>query len=317
MMNKRGFALAAAIAAFAGGIATGLLIGQGRAAGPPPESMVKQSHSDSDKTPSVLQPPASDAEVSRLQLRIRELESELRVVQQPAPKPPSGDSSREFAALVYKDYLEMEKGGAARNPDPDKLREFLGRLSRLDQSSAGYFIERFREAAKGEDQVDERTVAIELTLASGGAAAAEFVNLLLHDPTLHPAHRMNLLNELSGLSGGFFSIRRLPVSEELTSTALVLAKSADEQDRKGGAGLLGGVRTEASRSELRRLIEEDPNLKVKTAAVLSLGHVGDPSTQTFLENFWRSKAATLSGSEGARLTKAIEGALKELAEAPR
>jgi len=317
MMTNRGFALAAAIAAFAGGMAVGLFIGQRRAGGPEREATPKQSPRDSGKPSSVPEPAASGAEVARLQLRIRELETELRAVQEPAAKPPPEIPSREFAALVYKDYLEMEKGGANQTPDPEKFREFLGRLSRLDQSSAGYFIERYREAGNGEDPDHERSVAIELTLASGGAAAAEFVNLLLHDPTLRPADRWNLLSELSGMNGGFFSIRRLPVNEELTSTALVLTKSSQELDRQGGAGLLGGVRTEASRTELRRLIDVDPNLKVKTAAVLSLGHVGDPSTRTFLENLWTSKASTFTGSEGARLSKAIEGALKELVEGPR
>jgi HEAT repeat protein len=160
-------------------------------------------------------------------------------------------------------------------------------------------------------------VALELILASGGPAAAEFVNLLLHDPALDPSLREDLLHELSGMGGGFFSIRQLPLTEALTSTALVLTKSAKEQDRQGGAGLLGGVRTEASRTELRRLMEHDPNMGVRTAAAMSLGHDGDPSTQTFLENFWVSKSSTLQGQEGARLSKAIEGALKELAEGPR
>jgi hypothetical protein len=317
MMMRKGMALAGAIALFALGIAVGLAMRRGRDRGPERHAPSLPSPVESRVGPAVLEGTATGAEVARLNLRIHDLESEIRSDRERASQPPPADNSREFAALVYKDYLDMEKGGASKNPDPERFREFLGRLSRLNQDSAGYFIERFREAGKGEDHEDEKTVAIELTLASGGAAAAEFVNLLLNDPTLEPAHRENLLDELSGMNGGFFSIRRLPVTDALTSTALVLTKSAKEHDRQGGAGLLGGVRTEASRTELRRLIEEDRDLKVKTAAVLSLGHVGDPSTQTFLEKLWTSKAAMVTGSDGARLAKAIEGALKELSEGPR
>ena len=35
--------------------------------------------------------------------------------------------------------------------------------------------------------------------------------------------------------------------------------------------MLGGVKSEASRTELRRLIEEDKDLSVRTSAILSLG----------------------------------------------
>jgi hypothetical protein len=255
----------------------------------------------------------SHDETDLLQQRVGELEAEVRKLRELQPKAQS-ENSWEFAALLYRDYLQMEKGGG-KNPDPEMNREFLGRL---DGSSASHFISNASGSPGMEKKKeDERTVALELTLASGGPAAAEFVNLLLHDPTLDPSLREDLLQELSGMGGGFFSIRQLLLTEGLTSTALVLTKSAKEQDRQGGAGVLGGVRTEASRTELRHMVEHDPNMGVRSTAAMSLGHVGDPSTQTFLENFWVSKASTLQGQEGARLSKAIEGALKKLAEGPR
>lgn len=53
---------------------------------------------------------------------------------------------------------------------------------------------------------------------------------------------------------------------------------------------------------------------MKTAAAPSLGHVGDPSTLTFLEAYWRPKLPTFKGQEGSRLRSAIESAMKTLAE---
>ena len=113
---------------------------------------------------------------------------------------------------------------------------------------------------------------------------------------------------------GLFSIRRLPISEALGSTAMTLCRSGNEEDRKAGAGLLGGLRSDVSRGELRRLVEEDKELGVRASAVRSLGHVGDPATRNYLERLLTSPQTPLSGRDVGRLREAIADALNELAE---
>jgi len=254
---------------------------------------------------------SSGADVARLEARVRELEVELLSARSSPAKPAQELAPGAVAEEIFQAYLELTKG---KNPDPEKARALFARLGQLDEKSAGYFIEQFRKS-KGPDLEEEQETAMELALACGGPAVADFVNVLLNDASLDPRLRATLLDELSGASGGLFSIRRLPVSDALGSTAMTLCRSSKFEDRQGGAGLLGGLKSEASRTELQRLILEDKEFRVRTSATLSLGHVGDHSSRTFLEQLWTApETSKLSGQEVAKFRNAIESALKELAE---
>lgn len=319
---NRTFVLAVALGAFVCGFGVGIL------------SRHRLGSTDEIKTPSADAPrsntPASsrgedsntltrvelEHETVSLRKRVMELEADLRALQPLARKSPETESSRDFAEHVFEDYLELDSS-RSKNPDPDKFRGLLGRLGRLDDKSSEYFIERYRKAKQTEDGQHEKAIALELALASGGPRTAEFVNILLNDPTLEPIFRENLLSEISGMSGSFFSIKRLPVSPGLESTAMTLVRSEKPEERRGAAGLLGGVRNEIARTELRRLVEQDSDLRVKAAAALSLGHVGDVATRTYLETLWASNSPSFAGEEGSKVRGAIETALKELSETPR
>jgi HEAT repeat protein len=237
--------------------------------------------------------------VLRLETRVRELEEELNATRRTAATP---DSDLRAAALdeVFATFLDIS---SLEKPDPEKMRMLLARLGQLHAKSTAYFIDRYRKSREGE----ERTVAMQLALAAGGADAADFIHLLLNDATLDVFTRTELLRELSGDGCGLFSIRRLPISEALGSTAMTLCRSGNTEERAAGAGLLGGLRNAASRAELRRLVAEDTELGVRVTALLSLGHVGDPSTRCYLERLSISPDAT-------RVREAIESALKKLAE---
>jgi hypothetical protein len=116
--------------------------------------------------------------------------------------------------------------------------------------STRHFIDQRRTSRGGED----RRVALQLAFTSGGADAAGCANVLLNDATLDVFTRVELLCELSGDGWGLFSIRRLPISDPVGSTAMTLCRSGNVNHRAAGSGLLGGVRTGESPAELRRLV---------------------------------------------------------------
>jgi hypothetical protein len=305
--------IAGGIALFCLGVLAGLFLRRDRGEpAPRPSSEVQRTPAVAESKPRSETPRAA-ADVATLEARIRELEADVRMGRATAATP---EGALTPAALeeLFEAYLELE---GAKNPDPEKGRVLFARLGQLNEKSAGYFVEKFRKS-KGPDLEKERAIAMELALASGGSAVTDFVNVLLNDPSLDPALRANLLDELGGMNGGLFSIRRLPINDELSSTAMAMCRSGKPEDRKAAAGLLGGLKTEASRIELRRLVDEDKDSGVRTAAVLSLGHVGDPSTRTYLERLWASpESHGKSGQEIARLRDAIASALKELEPGPR
>ena len=301
-------AIATASALFCAGLFLGLAV---RRRAPEPGRHPSSETMRRNPAPPRLEGPTPAPELPKLEARVRELEAELSTLRSGRAKPGSEPAPAAFAEEIFKGYLELHQ---SKNPDPEKARTFLARLGQLDEKSAGYFIEQFRKS-KGPDSEDEREVAMELALACGGPAVADFVNLLLNDPSVGGDLRGDLLQELSGAGGGLFSIRRLPISDALASTAMTLCRSASSQDRQGAAGLLGGLKSEASRAELRRLVEEDTDLSVRTSAILSLGHVGDRSSQTYLEGLCTApETSKMSGQGVAKFRSAIESALKELGE---
>jgi hypothetical protein len=307
-MNKT-LAIAGGIALFSMGVLAGLFLRQDRSEPRRNAAPEVQRPALAPETKARSGPPPAGADVPTLEARVRELEAEIRGFHG-APAKSDGELTPAALEELFKASVALRED---KHADPEKARIVMGRLSQLNEKSAAYFIDLYRRS-NTEDSEHERPVALELALASGGPAAAEFIQALLKDPTLDPILRANLLLELSGLSGSFFSIRRLPVDESFAGTAMSLSQSDKPEERQAGAGLLGGVPTEASRAELMHLIEQDPETRVKTAAALSLGHVGSASTRTFLEAYWISQLPTFKGQEGARLRNAIESTLKQLAE---
>lgn len=301
--------IAAGLALLAGGFVFGVLVGQRRTTDEPRTRSASSASnaprpSDSRPIATASTPDASaETEKGALQERIRLLELELRTLrEEPDRKKPTAFGPDE-AERLFEDFLKIETGGIQ---DPEQFRLILERLSRVDAASAQTFINRFRKATKTE----EKKAAIELTLWSGGSVAAEFVHVLLKDSTLDSSLRDKMLNELGHTGGGLFSVKRFPVDEALGSTAMSLARSEKVEERRAGAGLLGGVPGPGSRIELLRILAEDPETKVKIVAMRSLSYVGDPATRKVLEPY---AAQTKDGA----LQKAAAAAIAELDKGPR
>lgn len=244
----------------------------------------------------------------KLRERIVELETELRIVREEAGKGSAAGpgAGPEVARQAYDEMLAMESGNFN---DPERLRSLILSLSRIDSRLAREFIDRYRKAQGAGAGENEKFTAIRLALMSGGPDASTFVQQLLTDPSVDAQLRSRLLGELSPSGGGFFSIRRLPVSEPLSATAMTLVRSTSAEERRGGAGLLGGVPTPASRVELMRLLE-DPDASVKHVAVRSLGMVGDQTTRKLLEPYAAQTADPW-------LQKLAVSAIQELDQATR
>lgn len=250
---------------------------------------------------------AAERDQELLRRRIADLETALRTVHEESGKGPPPASLEEVARLAFEDLLAMEKGD---DQHPDLLRSLIDRLARVDERTAKHFIARMRGAPDGKGSDDERKVAMQLVLLSGGPDAAEFIRRTLADPETDADTRERLLRELGpGRNSSFFSIRRLPVHDALAASALQMAQSPDVRERIAGANLLGGVRTPASRGELLRLLG-DADSDARETAARSLGRVGDPTSRKILETY-----AAQTHDEGLR--KAATAAILELDRAPR
>jgi len=102
-------------------------------------------------------------------------------------------------------------------------------LGQLSERSAAYFIEQFQKS-KRPGSGEERRASMELALACGGSAAADFVNMLLNDGSLDSTLRRDLLMELGGTGNGPFSICRLPIGDALAATAMTMGPAGDAAD---------------------------------------------------------------------------------------
>lgn len=305
---SKGSAAAIGIGLFVGGVAVGLFLARCHAPAVPPDPSpaVRSRTPTQEPRPDPATTPTP--EVEALRRRIRDLEAEREVCE--VPRNEVSAPSPGFAALVFRDYLRMNV--LAQKMEPELLRELLGRLGRLDEQSAGFFIQKFREARNDPAREDERRPALELLLACGGPDVADFVNVLLHDQSLAPSLRSHLIDEVSGRGIGLFSIRRLPVDDALAASARDLLRSPEAREREGGAALLGGHRTEASRVELRRILEQDPSREVRAVAARSLGTIGDPATRNYLEQYLARNGARFRQEEGGQVPEAIEAAIRDL-----
>jgi hypothetical protein len=299
--------LGAAAVLIAIGFAAGYRVGLRRAveqgtmsSGTPSRSEPSVATAGTSARPSSTPEPA-DADRTRetMSRRIADLEAELRRVRE-EPVRKTTDSLT-ASRLAFEDLLAMESGG---DWNPERLRSLIDHLAKVDESCARHFIEMFRSTLTEEGRNKEQEVALKLALMSGGPDAAAFLEQALNDPSLAPAVKERLLSELAPGGDNFFSVRRTPVGDSLATTAVRLVHSDNSKERTAGVTLLGGVRSESSRGELIRLLEDsDPG--VRQGAARSLGMVGDQTSRRVLESY-----AVQTGDPG--LQKAAAAALQEL-----
>lgn len=303
---------AAALALAAGGFSLGVMVGQRRTSDEPrprPEFAVSTAPAErSSRNPAASARTESETAATEsvaLRERVRLLEVELQTFRNGPVRKPAVVQGRLDADQVLEDLLALESGGVQ---DPDQLRSMLDRISKLDAVDAQTFINRFRNPH--DPKTGEKKAAMQLALWAGGPESAAFIHVLLNDASLDPSLHDELLRELGPKGGGLFSARRLPVDEGLASTAMTLVRSDKVEERRAGAGLLGGVATPAARLELLRILAEERDSDVKLAAIRSLSYVGDPATRKTLEPYAAQTA-------DPALQKAAAAAIKELDKGPR
>jgi hypothetical protein len=177
---------------------------------------------------------------------------------------------------------------------PEAVRELSRMYDGLDAEMTSYFVERYREeTAKDPDSTpgsffrsDPRRHAWFLVFAAGGDDAARFLKEWMSDPATSREDRARGLDALCSVSlSDSQNLEKVPVDASLSATALPLAESDLEGDRKGAADLLGRYDTPESRVVLRRLADSDPEPEVRGVALRSLGRIGTRETLEYLRTY--------------------------------
>ena len=267
---------AAIVVALLAGIVLGLALGRGGTAPSTSPGTASPAAPAATTAPS-FRDPAADAEIRDLRRQVEELRREARSAPSaPASSPAeSAASRRERAKSIFETFRR-----AFVDKEGPELLKALGAVDELDESMAAFFVERHREGIENKELRDMNLLLIHL---SGGPDAAAFVVDYLRDPSRSLEERHSLLSRLSGT--GVPENRKLPYGGELAASTETLLASKDAMDRAGGAGLLGGNDTDDARVRLFRLAQTDPNGGVRSAAIASLGWVGDRATYERLKTF--------------------------------
>ncbi len=271
--------------AAAGGFAGGLLLrgepesppavpraGRGGPATPPAAAEIP--------SPALPGAPATTSEmtIEAQRGRIRDLESRIVELQRASGTVPRTRAEKlAIAKEMYDSFLRLSKGAS----DSEETLKAMARLGELDAEMAPFFIERYRDERLKKDPQEH--MGLFLALAAGGPETAALILGLLTDPATSPQDRQELLGQI-GSSGGFNFTNRIPVSGELAEVAFRLSGSQEVAERQGAAGLLGGLDSVQSRTDLQRLAFGDADLGVRATALRSLGYVGDQATLHLLES---------------------------------
>lgn len=287
-MGRTGFplVLAIGIGAFAAGFASGFLLRRDPVgAGRPSRLEDRRAGFASTPADAPAALPASEGAGDALQKRvevqrerIRELEERLVEAGRKAGGVRTKAEKLAIAKEIYESFLRLSKGTG----DSEETLKAMGRIGELDADMASFFIDRYKEQ-RGKPETEYET-ALFLALASGGPEVSALILGHLTDPSVPAAERQSLLQGISE-NGGFYSMNRIPVNEELCQVALRLGGSQDQAERQGGAGLLGGVDTVQSRAALQQMAFNDADWGVRSRALRSLGYVGDRGTLQVLESY--------------------------------
>lgn len=230
-----------------------------------------------------------------LETRVFELQARLGEVE-------ISEEKRAAAKKVYDDVLGLDDDAE----DGDALMEMLGRLGDLGEEEAAYFMEQYLANLGKSGSPKEREAALMLAILSGGPRVADFLSDLLNDPGMPRADRVRLLMSIGSPRQPVYSMDRIPVTSSLAQTAFGMVDSSKPVERRGGAAMLGGLNSSASRYSLEALVQNDRDFRVRIAAIQSLGRVGDQGSKYFLMNF----QGTLSARPKSKIYKRLKGPLK-------
>jgi hypothetical protein len=212
--------------------------------------------------------------------------------------PDDREAKLALARRMYDVFSKMESG--RYEGDSEDVLALIGRLDELDESMAGFFLDRHRENARAL----EGRIALMLAFACGGSEVAAFLVERLNDPYVSPGERCAILPLFDARS--IVPPGRIPVSPALAETARRLLISADPQERIAGAGLLGGDSGPSTLAGLARAAGTDPDEQVRLAAVRALGRCGDEASIQVLRTL-------LARSSSLTDVETIEGAIRRIA----
>ncbi len=234
-------------------------------------------------------------EIRGLKEKVAQLEA--KPVQGPAAK--TGADKLKRAKEIYELFLS-----ATNNKEGPEMVKAIGAIDELEEEMAPYFIEKLKAGVEDEEL---KHMLLFLTLMCGGKDVGAYVVERLGDASMNAEERQELLHGLAGMGGPV--TKKLPLDEGLARLADRLIVSNDENERMGGAGLLGGGSTDTARVTLRRMAESDPSTQVRAAAIGSLGWNGDRTTLAWLEAYPKPGA---DDPQGFWIKRSLEGAIAQL-----
>lgn len=218
------------------------------------------------------------------------------------------DARRLSAEEVFDRLLKLEKGEG----DPDEFLSLVERLKELGEDEAAYFIGQYLANVGVKGSAKEREVALMLAVLSGGDRVADFLNEFLNDPTMPAEDRRRFLSRIGHPREPVYSMDRIPLTGGLAQTAFLLLQSEKPLERRGAAGMLGGLDTPQSRSTLEFLLQSDRDWGVRIAAIHSLGRIGDLTTMQFLSDTLEALAASPNKKAFKRLRGPLRAAIRRI-----
>lgn len=307
-------AVAVAVAALAAGAVGGAMFERSRkpAAGPAADSRPEAAPDGKPGPPAAGEAPqlewpamiSKDAPAARAELQAENAKLKARVAELEKQLPK--EKTKEDKIAIAKEILECIRKGKR---DPEAFRKMLKLIGELDPAMGPFFLERLADP----DEPGEKNPLYDLALASGGPEVAEWALANLTNPGTDDDVRQRILRVLGGGSKELFTIRNLPVTGKLADLGFTYATSSSADERRAGAGLLGGVNSVESRTTLARLASADAEWNVKETAIRSLALVGDKDTLTWLDTF-RPSLDALGDWQKQRLQAAVDYAKETIAK---
>jgi hypothetical protein len=215
--------------------------------------------------------------MARLRQRIRTLEAATK-------SPPSPEEDARKAEEVYKGMIDQKAA-----EDPKAFMKLTGQLADLRPSMAAVFARKYREARPRID-----SVALELTLASGGPVAGDLLKEIFGSPSTQVGERIVAGISLSGEGALMKMANGIPPDPTLAILAATTLGLTDPHERMAGVGLMGLQTTDQSRATLQSLVSQDKDEQVRMAALRVLGRNGDRSTLDYLLSYAAASFPELS-----------------------
>ena len=237
-----------------------------------------------------------------MQEEILVLRRRLRESTQDGGVPAAPDRRALLAEEIYRDLADPRS-----HEDVKRWLRTTGRLADLDPSMAPFFIAKYREKRPHGD-----ATALELAIGCGGPEVVALLKEIFGSPTTLPVQR-----HLAGvaMSGMGLVAQMWPAygpDPALAELAGRYVGSSDPADRRAAIGLLRLQPGDASRAQLQFFVTNDPDERIRLAAVVALGSAGDRSTLAFLRQVAQRTAPKLLEDDDESASTPFELTLQQV-----